>query len=407
MHKQANSEFDLACMARALELAECGLYTTRPNPRVGCVLAQGDRIIGAGFHAKAGLAHAEVVALQNAQANGESTQGATAYVTLEPCAHIGRTGPCAIALREAGIARVLIASGDPFAQVAGRGVEILRHAGIAVESGLMNAQARALNAGFFSRIERGRPWLRLKMAASLDGRTALANGASQWLTSEPARIDVQRWRARSCAILTGIGTVLADNPRLNARLPAAELDALPAAFPEPLKVVLDTQLRTPANARLLHTPGRTLIAHSTDSAAPEPALSFSAAGLDPDVALSALLAHLATAHQIGELLVEAGATLAGTLFRLNLVDELLLYTAPIILGERARPFACLPEFSTLSEVPRWQVWDVRQLGPDVRMILGHGLGLLGATSQVRHQVDERDLDFVVKVAKSSSHPFAG
>lgn len=369
MHKQAHSEFDLACMARALEIAERGLYTTRPNPRVGCVLTQEDRVIGTGFHAKAGLAHAEVLALQDARANSEATQGATAYVTLEPCAHTGRTGPCAIALREAGIARVVIASGDPFAQVAGRGMEILRSAGIAVELGLMSVQARALNAGFFSRIERGRPWLRLKMAASLDGRTALTNGASQWLTSEPARIDVQRWRARSCAILTGIGTVLADDPRLNARLPADELDALPAAFPEPLKVVLDTQLRTPANARLLQSPGRTLIAHSTDSVAPEPALSFSIAGLAPDAAIPALLEHLANRYEIGELLVEAGATLVGALLRLNLVDELLLYTAPIILGEHARPLAYLPELSELTKVPRWHVSDVRQIGVDVRMNL--------------------------------------
>ena len=352
-----------------MALAERGLYTTRPNPRVGCVLTQADRIIGVGFHAKAGQAHAEANALLDAHKNGELTHGATAYVTLEPCAHFGRTPPCALALRDAGIKRVVIASGDPFSQVAGRGIEILRSAGIAVELGLFNAQARALNAGFFSRIERGRPWLRLKMAASLDGRTALANGASQWLTSEPARMDVQRWRARSCAILTGIGTVLADDPRLNPRLTESELQALPADMPAPLKVVLDTQLRTPANVRLLHTPGRTLIAHGSDRVAPEPALSFSTAGLTPDAAIFALLKHLATACEVGELLVEAGATLAGALLRLNLVDELVLYTAPIILGERARPLAYLPEFTDLANLPRWQVLEVRQMGPDVRTIL--------------------------------------
>lgn len=372
MIDQANSafsKFDLACMTRALALAERGLYTTRPNPRVGCVLAKDDRVIGVGFHAKAGLAHAEVNALLDAAAHGEETHGASAYVTLEPCAHTGRTPPCALALKAAGITRVVIASGDPFVQVAGRGIEILRGCGVAVELGLLNAQARALNAGFFSRIERGRPWLRLKMAASLDGKTALANGASQWLTAEPARLDVQRWRARSCAILTGIGTVLADDPRLNARLPEAELAALPAECPAPLKVVLDSQLRTPANARLLSSPGRTLISHATQSTPPEPALSFSTAGLTKANALHALLEHLSAVHSVGELLVEAGATLAGALLELKLVDELVLYSAPIFLGASARPLAVLPDLSSLADLPRWQILEVRQIGPDLRTIL--------------------------------------
>ena len=236
------SAFDQTAMQRALALAERGAYTTRPNPMVGCVLAQGEVIVGEGWHQRKGGPHAEVFALQNA---GEAARGATAYVTLEPCAHTGSTGPCADALIAAGVGRVVAAMRDPFPQVNGAGFDKLRAAGIAVQSGLMEARARWLNRGFLSLIERGRPWLRVKMGASLDGRTALANGQSQWITGEAARADVQRYRARSSAILTGSGTALADNPRLTVRLDD-ERD-----FVAPLRVVLDSRLQTPAGSHLL------------------------------------------------------------------------------------------------------------------------------------------------------------
>ena len=227
-------------MAQALRLAERGLYGTSPNPRVGCVLVAGDRLVGSGWHRRAGEPHAEVHALREA---GEAARGATAYVTLEPCSHHGRTPPCAEALVEAGVARVVVAVQDPNPQVAGEGIEKLRAAGIVVESGLMEAEARELNTGFFARMTRGTPWLRSKIAMSLDGRTALANGASQWITGEAARRDVQHWRARSCAVLTGIDTVLADDPQLNVRDIETER--------QPLRVVLDSRLRMPLNARIL------------------------------------------------------------------------------------------------------------------------------------------------------------
>lgn len=254
----AFSAGDAAMMARALQLAEHGRYTTRPNPLVGCVIARDGVVLGEGWHSRAGEAHAEVNALREA---GETAHGATAYVTLEPCAHHGRTPPCADALVRAGITRVVAASQDPFHKVSGQGFAMLRAAGVTVDVGLMEAQARALNRSFFSRVERGRPWLRVKLAMSLDGRTALASGESLWITSEASRIDVQRWRARSGAILTGLGTVLADDPRLTVRLPEDEV----ADMPPPLRVVLDTRGRMPSAARLV-TDGAapTLAVHADD-----------------------------------------------------------------------------------------------------------------------------------------------
>ena len=241
-------------MARALRLAERGLYTTQPNPRVGCVIARADEVVGEGWHQRAGEPHAEVFALREA---GARAQGATAYVTLEPCAHHGRTPPCADALIAAGIARVVAACTDPNPKVAGGGLRRLMDAGIDVQTGLMHEAARELNRGFFSRIERGRPWLRVKLAMSLDGRTALANGESQWITGEAARADVQRWRARSSAIMTGSGTVLADDPRLTVRSPDLKESA------PPLRVVLDRNLQTPQHAHVLDNTAPTLIIHAS------------------------------------------------------------------------------------------------------------------------------------------------
>ena len=358
----AFSAIDHAHMAHALRLAERGLYTTQPNPRVGCVIAQVDAVVGEGWHQRAGEPHAEVFALREA---GERARGATAYVTLEPCAHHGRTPPCADALIAAGVARVVIAAEDPFPQVAGRGIEKLRAAGITVDVGLMHEAARELNIGFFSRIERGRPWLRVKLAMSLDGRTALANGESKWITGESARADVQRWRARSSTILTGSGTVLADNPQLTVRLAEGE------AFAPPLRVVLDRQLRTPIGSHVLDGAVSTLLLH--------------AAGVDPDhrfqhvestsmaeqgetLDLSAVLTLLAE-RGCNEVQVEAGPTLCGALFAAGLVDELLLYIAPLLLGDSARPLLQLPALGDMAE--RWQLRPIeqRQLGNDWRLRL--------------------------------------
>ena len=354
-------------MAHAMRLAERGLYTTQPNPRVGCVIARGAQVVGTGWHRRAGEPHAEVFALREA---GEATRGATAYVTLEPCAHFGRTPPCADALVAAGVARVVIAAEDPFPQVAGNGIAKLRAAGIAVESGLLRGQARELNAGFFSRIERGRPWVRVKLAMSLDGRTALANGESKWITGEVARADVQRWRARSSAILTGSGTVLSDDPRLTVRFPESDGAAALAPVP-PLRVVLDRRLRTPAGSHVLDADAPTLLMHAQDVAVPthlagtdRVALREKAGHLD----LHAALAELAR-RDVNETHVEAGPTLCGALLAAGLADELLLYVAPVLLGDQARPLLQLPPLAAMAE--RWQltVLDQRMVGQDWRIRL--------------------------------------
>jgi len=356
-------------MAHALRLAERGLYTTQPNPRVGCVIAHGDRVVGTGWHQRAGEPHAEVFALREA---GESARGATVYVALEPCAHFGRTPPCADALVAAGVARVVIAAEDPFPQVAGNGIAKLRAAGIAVESGLLREQARELNIGFFSRIERGRPWVRVKLAMSLDGRTALANGESKWITGDAARADVQRWRARSSAILTGSGTVLADNPRLTVRLHDAATGAADVVAPvPPLRVVLDRRLRTPPGSCVLGPDAPTLLMH--EAGAPVPAhlaavdrmvLTEAAGGLD----LQAVLGELAQ-RDVNELHVEAGPTLCGALLAAGLADELLLYVAPVLLGDQARPLLQLPTLSEMARRWRLRTLDRRALGEDWRLLL--------------------------------------
>ncbi len=371
-------------MAHALRLAERGLYTTQPNPRVGCVIAHGDDVVGTGFHQRAGEPHAEVYALREA---GERARGATAYVTLEPCAHHGRTPPCADALVAAMVSRVVIAAEDPFAQVAGRGIGTLRAAGIAVETGLMREAARELNVGFFSRIERGRPFVRMKLAMSLDGRTALANGASKWITGEAARADVQRWRARSSAILTGSGTVVADDPRLTVRLPGdspgtasgaggycppyAAAGRTPA-IGVPWRVVLDRQLRTPAGSHVLDGATPTLVLHGAAASCADDRfarvdcvpLPTQDGGFD----LHAVLALLAD-RDCNEIHVEAGPTLCGALFAAGVVDELLLYVAPLLLGDDARPLLHLPSLSDMTARWQLQMLDRRMLGPDTRLRL--------------------------------------
>lgn len=351
---------DAAWMARALQLAERGLHTTSPNPRVGCVLVKDGKNIGEGWHERAGEPHAEVHALRVA---GKAARGATAYVTLEPCSHHGRTPPCADALIAAGVTRVVVAMQDPNPLVAGRGVAKLKAAGIAVECGLMEAAARELNIGFVSRMTRGTPWVRSKIAASLDGRTALANGVSKWITGGAARQDVQQWRARSCAVLTGIGTVLADDPQLNVR------DS--GTTRQPLRVVLDTELRISVDAKILQG-GNVLIYTASADVAKQDTLRGRGAdvvvmqAVKNGLSLSAVLGDLAK-RGINEVLVEAGKTLNGALLKAGLVDELVLYLAPQLLGDTARGLADLGELTQLEQrvALAWQ--DVRHVGNDIRI----------------------------------------
>jgi diaminohydroxyphosphoribosylaminopyrimidine deaminase/5-amino-6-(5-phosphoribosylamino)uracil reductase len=385
------SDFDHQCMARALELARRALYTTDPNPRVGCVLAHDGLIVAEGFHARAGDPHAERHALATA---GEHARGATAYVTLEPCSHTGRTGPCADALIEAGVARVVAAMEDPNPQVAGTGLQRLRDAGIQVDTGLQEADARALNPGFVLRMSQGRPLIRIKAAASLDGRTAMASGESQWITGPEAREDVQRLRARSSAIVTGIGTVLADRPSYTVR-PEQWRHGEYADGPvrAPLRVILDPALRTPVDSPVVTADGPCLIAHADDpGAAPEErrralehagaellALPRARAASDPaepgaaapaerrGLDLHALTAELAR-RECNEVLVECGATLAGAFVREALFDELIVYLAPTLLGADARGLLDLP-FDRMDQQIRLQWSDLRRVGDDLRLTL--------------------------------------
>jgi diaminohydroxyphosphoribosylaminopyrimidine deaminase/5-amino-6-(5-phosphoribosylamino)uracil reductase len=351
---------DSRWMAQALRLAERGLYTTSPNPRVGCVLVRDGVVIGEGWHERAGEAHAEVHALRAAH---DAARNATAYVTLEPCSHHGRTPPCADALIAAGVARVVIAMQDPNPLVAGQGIAKLRAAGIEVECGLMDAAARELNIGFCSRMTRGRPWVRSKVGMSLDGRTALSNGVSQWITGAAARQDVQHWRARSCAVLTGVGTVLADDPQLNVR--SIDMQR------QPSRVVLDNMLSIPPDARLLQD-GGVVIYTAVQDAEKIAALEQMGAmvGVLPDAAgqvdLIAVLSDLGQ-RGINEVLVEAGSTLNGALLKSGLVDELLLYVAPQLLGDAARGIAALGELTRLDQRVDLEWQDVRQVGSDLRI----------------------------------------
>lgn len=357
-------------MARALELAARGLYSTPPNPSVGCVLVgpDGRTVVGEGFHARAGEPHAEVFALREA---GASARGATAYVSLEPCAHFGRTPPCAEALVEAGVARVIAAMRDPNPRVNGGGLGRLAAAGIATAAGLLEAQARELNRGFAARMARARPWVTVKVGASLDGRTALANGVSRWITGDEARADVQRLRARASAIVTGIGTVLADDPALTVRD-----DRLETRGRRPLRVVLDSSLRLPPGSRLAATAtAETLVLTSLD-AAEDRAAALAGRGvrvgrvarLQAGLDLAAVLAYLA-GFECNEVLVEAGSALAGAFVAAGLVDELVVYAAPTLLGDAARPMLKLPLLERMSGRPEFDWHDVRRVGRDLRLTM--------------------------------------
>ena len=359
------SPTDTAHMQQALALAEQALYLTSPNPRVGCVIAHADgTVLGSGHTQAAGQAHAEVMALRDAQARGHSVQGATAYVTLEPCSHQGRTGPCCDALIQAGIQRVVASLQDPNPQVAGQGVARLRAAGVQVDVGLLADAARELNIGFFKRMQHGMPWVRMKIAASLDGQTALTNGVSQWITHEAARQDGHAWRARACAVLTGIGTVLEDDPQLDVRAVATPR--------QPSLVVVDSRLETPLNAKLFGPQRPVWLYAAQDNAEKRRALEAQAAHVTclgeatGKVDLAQMLRDLAL-RGVNELHVEAGHKLNGSLLRAGLVDELLVYMAPLLIGE-GRGMSNLGPLSNLQEALSLDFHELTQIGPDLRIL---------------------------------------
>jgi diaminohydroxyphosphoribosylaminopyrimidine deaminase/5-amino-6-(5-phosphoribosylamino)uracil reductase len=351
---------DAFYMARAISLAKKGRYTTDPNPRVGCVLVRDDVVIGEGWHVKAGQGHAEVEALKNTP----DAKGATAYVTLEPCSHQGRTPPCCDALIKAGVSRVVAAMQDPNPLVSGKGLERLKAAGIEVVSGILQEDAQALNRGFIKRMTENRPFVRSKLAMSLDGRTAMASGESKWITSDKSRADVQRLRAESSAILTGISTVLADDPALNARIDGDVL--------QPVRVVLDTHLNMPVTAQMAKLPGRSLILTCAEDQQKQQALQqagfevYQLPGKDGRLDLHAVMEFLA-GQQINEVLVEAGSVLNGALLDEGLVDEYVIYMAPCILGDQGRGLFTLPGLQQMADKKQLKLRDVRQVGPDLKL----------------------------------------
>lgn len=360
---------DFDFMAQAFRLAERGLYTTMPNPRVGCVLVKDGQIIAEGWHIRAGEAHAEVNALRAA---GENARGATAYVSLEPCSHTGRTGPCSQALIDAGVARVVYAMEDPNPLVSGDGIAMLRAAGVQVDGSLLEDDARALNLGYIKRMERKLPYVRCKLAMSIDGRTAMESGESKWITGPKARADVQRLRARSCAIISGVDSILQDNASLTVRADELGLpNAQDAAAKQPLRVILDSTLRLSRNALLFKQSSPILLVHngSVDAAQcegwPEFVELLALPAKDGRIDLTALLRELAK-RQCNEVLVETGATLAGSFLRRGLLDEIIIYMAPKLLGSNARPIFDLP-LDTMSSSLALKIKDIRAVGRDWRI----------------------------------------
>ncbi len=353
---------DSAHMARALQLAARGLYSAHPNPMVGCVVVAGDEVVGEGWHERAGEEHAEINALREA---GARAAGATVYVSLEPCAHHGKTPPCAEALVEAGVARVVAAMEDPYSEVAGRGLEYLRNAGIETAVGLMESAATALNEGFVSRVKHGRPFVRMKVATSIDGATAMDSGESQWITGTAARRDVQKLRARSGAVMTGIGTVLADDPSLTVRDEGIDTHGV-----QPLRVVLDTHLRMPLAATMLTLPGETLVCCVAGSdptqlkKAGAEVIEFGGHG--GVVNVFEVLAAL-TERGVNDVLVEAGPRVTGYLVQKDLVDELVIYQAPHIMGSNTREMFDTPEWKVLGDHKSLEIVDVRRVGHDMRI----------------------------------------
>ena len=367
------SELDNQMMSRAIQLARKGFYTTRPNPSVGCVIVKDNQIVGEGYHQKAGEPHAEVHALRMA---GELARGATAYVTLEPCSHYGRTPPCALALINIGVKRVVVAVEDPNPQVGGRGIQMLRDAGIEVDVGLHRDEAYALNLGFMKRMESGLPWVTVKLAASLDGKTALSNGVSKWITGPEARRDVQRLRLRACALVTGIDTVLADDPSLNVRY--SELGSLCSQLSEaqilqPLRVILDSRCRMPITAALLAIESPMLLVSTVPyspafvAQLPAHVTCLQLPAIDGRISLPTLLSYLG--KNCNQVLIEAGATLAGAFIGAGLADELVLYQAMKILGAQGRNLLELPDYQMMADIPTLKLVDERKVGADTRFTL--------------------------------------
>ena len=360
------SPTDFTHMRQALAQAHQALFITSPNPRVGCVITSADgELLGQGHTQPAGQAHAEIMALRDAQSRGLDVTGATAYVTLEPCAHQGRTGPCCDALIQSGIARVFASVQDPNPQVSGQGLARLRAAGIEVHTGLLEDEAREINIGFFKRMQHGTPWLRLKTAQSLDGQTALNNGASQWITSQAARDDGHHWRARACAVLSGIGTVLQDDPLLNVR--AVDTPR------QPDLLLVDSRLQTPLNAKLWQVKRRVVVFHALRDAEREAALTAQGttlvclSGPGDKVDLHAMVQHLGQLNY-NEVHVEAGHKLNGSLLNAGLIDELLVYLAPLLTGP-GQSMAALPTLTNLAQAQTWQFHETRQIGADLRLLL--------------------------------------
>ena len=365
---------DQQAMQLAIDLAARGQYSCSPNPRVGCVLLNNGELVGQGYHIKAGEGHAEVNALADAASRGADPKGSTAFVTLEPCNHTGKTPPCSQALIAAGVSRVVVAMVDPNPLVAGSGIQVLRDAGIAVDVGLLEEKARALNPGFIKRMETGLPWVRIKMAMSLDGRTAMASGESQWITGPEARSDVQRLRASSCAVISGIDTVLQDDAALTVRADELGLDdglAQTASAQQPLRVVLDSNLRLPPDCRLLQQSGPVWVISATDNPSTRRALEKTCAQVmvlpaaDGRIDLPALLKKLAD-YPCNEVMVEAGATLAGSFVEANLVDQLTVYMAPTLLGSEARPLLQLP-IDRMASQRRLAIDAINSVGDDWRV----------------------------------------
>jgi len=354
------TKFDQGLMQHALELAQRGLYSTHPNPRVGCVIAHDEKIVGEGWHVKAGEAHAEVHALRQA---GERARGATAYVTLEPCAHTGKTAPCVDALIDAGISRVVYAMQDPNPLVNGAGLAKLRQAGIIVAGPVPVCEQAAieLNAGFIKRMQQGLPLVRIKMGVSADGRIALSSGISKWITNEVSRNDVQHWRARSSAILTGIGTVLTDDPQLSVRAHDIDLHGR-----EVWRIICDTHLRTPADARITASPHSLIYTVARPQARGQAEIVQVSADGGGEVNLELVLRDLAK-RGCNELLVEAGSGISGALLALGLVDELILYIAPVLLGHDAKPLFVLPTISSMDARIEMRLIETTQLGSDIRL----------------------------------------
>jgi len=352
------SSFDHQYMAIAIQLAEKGLYSTQPNPRVGCVIVLNNEIIGQGYHQQAGRPHAEINALQQA---GDKAEGATAYVSLEPCSHHGKTPPCADALIDAGISRVVCAMQDPNPLVAGAGLKKLNQAGIKTESGLMQTEAEALNPGFIKRMKMGMPFLRAKMAMSLDGRTAMASGESKWITGAQARADVQKLRARSSVVLTGSGTMLADNPSMNVRVTAEEL-GIDVDVYQPLRAIIDSQLKVSRESKIFNQSGQTLVFSTQQS---EHVITLPE--LNGKTDLAAVLKYLATKYQANEVHLEAGSELCGAFLEQHLIDEIVVYIAPHIMGDSAKGLFHLPGLDKMSERIDLDITEIRPVGKDWRL----------------------------------------